>query len=486
MKRQWPPIGWLWHDYNKAAAWYSGVPAALRAVSHDGTDRFWTTAEDIKVHVPIAADISAMSAAMIFADSPVFTSEDEKTVGRIEEIAEYTQLYNVLLEAAELASVFGGVFLKWTWDIADGAPILTCVHADCGVPHWRGNKVVQIELYTIVREDENGHVWRLEETYRDDGHIISRLFCGSENEIGTEHALKAIPETENINPDANSGTEMMLAFYVPNLKPNRKRPHLRYGRSDYDGLYALFDELDEAYSALQRETRMTKTTVIVPAEYLKKRDAIFGNENPYCKEKQWVYANNTGAFTALDIDSDRTSSPITIVNPELRAESRLAVCNDLVRRILMEAGYAPQSAGIDVDGTSESGTALNIRERKSMRTSETKKTYWWHALKDIIAAGMMLDAKVFRSGIDPNAEVSIEIPSNTQPDISQLAQIVEQLERAGAASVEYKVALLHPDWSDEQRDEEVQRIRAAGSASAQAELDGIMNDITKDNPAGDE
>ena len=152
----------------------------------------------------------------------------------------------------------------------------------------------------------------------------------------------------------------------------------------------------------------------------------------------------------------------------------------------MEAGYAPQSAGIDVDGTSESGTALNIRERKSMRTSETKKTYWWHALKDIIAAGMMLDAKVFRSGIDPNAEVSIEIPSNTQPDISQLAQIVEQLERAGAASVEYKVALLHPDWSDEQRDEEVQRIRAAGSASAQAELDGIMNDITKDNPAGDE
>ena len=68
MKRQWPPIGWLWHDYNKSAAWYSGSPAALRAVSHDGTDRFWTTGEDIKVHVPIAADISAMSAAMIFAD----------------------------------------------------------------------------------------------------------------------------------------------------------------------------------------------------------------------------------------------------------------------------------------------------------------------------------------------------------------------------------------------------------------------------------
>ena len=485
-KKEWPPISWLWRDYNIAAAWYSGDPDKLKAVADAKTDRFWSSKENIKVHMPIAADISAMSASMIFADSPVFTSEDERVTARIDEIAENTLMYNVLLQAAELASVYGGVFLKWSWDKNDKTPMLTAVPADAGIPYWARNKLTKVELYTIVREDKNGKIWRLEETYTNDGHILSKLYCGDANDIGTEYALTEIEETRGILPDANSGTNTMLAFYVPNILPNRSHPHLRFGRSDYDGLYGLFDELDEAYSAIQRETRMTKTTVIVPAEYLQKRGNIFGDNSQYCKPDQWVYANESGAFTALDIDSGHTSSPITMINPELRAESRIAVCNDLIKQILMQAGYAPQSAGIDITGTSESGTALNMRERKSMRTSEVKKTYWWHALNNIIRAGLRLDAKVFNSHIDAEADISIEIPSNTQPDISQIAQIVEQLERAGAASIEYKVSLLHPDWTEEQKAEEVERIKAQSGAETQSDIDSMIRSIEAENPAGEE
>lgn len=484
--RQWPPIGWLWQDYDRASAWYSGEARRLKnAAAAENTDRFWASDEDVKLHVPIAADISAMSAGMIFADSPVFKCADEKTMERIDEIAEETHLYNVLLQAAELASVYGGVYIKWSWDVRSGkTPMLTAVPADAGLPHWSGNRVDRVVLYTIVRTDDNGMVWRLEETYSADGHIRSRLFAGSESDIGTERGLDAIDETRGIMPDANSGTDTMLAFYVPNILPNRAKPHLRFGRSDYDGLYGLFDALDEVYSTIQREARMTKTTVIVPAEYLRKRDTIFGGD--FAREKQWVYANNSGAFTALDIDSERAASPITVVNPELRAESRIAVCDDLVKRILMQAGYAPQSAGIDINGSAESGTALNIRERKSMRTTEVKKTYWWHALKDIIRAGMRLDAKVFGSGIDAEADVQIEIPSNTQPDIAQLAEIVEQLERAGAVSTEYKVALLHPDWDADTQAEEVERIRAENGQTLRTEIDGDLQRILAENPEDEE
>lgn len=485
--RHWPPIGWLWQEYDRAAAWYSGDEQRLKSVSSaQNCDRFWATTENIKVHVPIASDISALSAGMIFADSPVFTCEDEKVQERFDDISERNMFYSVMLQAAELASAYGGVFLKWSWDKADGYPRISAVPADAGIPQWVGGNITKITLYTIVRHSDDGKIWRLEETYTEDGHIRSRLFCGSENDIGTEHGLNEIEETRGIKPDANSGTETMLAFYIPNILPNRDHPHLRFGRSDYAGLYGLFDQLDEAYSAIQRETRMTKTTVIVPAEYLRKRDAIFSRENQFCKEGQWVFSNDTGAFTALDIDSDRTSSPITVINPEIRAESRIAICNDLIKRILMQAGYAPQSSGIDVDGRAESGTALNVRERKSIRTTETKKTFWWHALIEIVRAGLRLDAKVFQTGINAEADFSIELPTNAQPDISQLAEIVEQLERAGAASVEYKVDLLHPDWSEEQRAEEVERIKSANSAEAQADIDKALTDIDKDNPDGDE
>jgi hypothetical protein len=130
---------------------------------------------------------------------------------------------------------------------------------------------------------------------------------------------------------------------------------------------------------------------------------------------------------------------------------------------------------MDVEGRAESGTALNVRERKSIRTTETKKTFWWHAINDIIRAMLRLDKAVFRSGVNPEEEITIELPSNNQPDISQLAEIVEQLERAGAASIETKVSMLHPDWSEDQKEEEIQRIKDQGGFNAAADLRSALD-----------
>lgn len=485
-KNQFPPIHWLWRDYSRAAAWYSGEPQRLSREGDGGTNSFWKSKEDIKVHVPIAADLAAMSAGMLFAASPEVTCKNEATQKRINEIMQEAGVYSVLLRAAELASVFGGVFLKWTWDAADNVPRMMAVPADAGLPVFIDNRVAEIRFWIIVREDEDhGAVWRLQETYLPNGHILSELYKGDANNLGSVQPLNSIPETEGILPDANSGTDTMLAFYVPNILPNRSRPHLPFGRSDFDGLYGLFDALDEAYSAIQRETRMTKTTVIVPAEYLRKRDCMFPEDG---KPGDWVYVNNTGAFTALDIDSDRASSPITVVNPEIRADSRIAVCEHLIRQILSLAGYAPQSAGVDIEGRAESGTALNVRERKSIRTTETKKTIWWHAINDIIRAMLRLDKKVFGSAINPEIELSVELPANNQPDIAQLAEIVEQLERAGAVSIETKVDMLHPDWNDEQKEKEVERIHIQKGYSGPDPFDPTLGDgekPTADNGGGD-
>ena len=473
-----PPVDWLWKYYSRNAAWYSGDPEALRREGLFGQAAFWKSEEEIKIHVPMAADLSAISASMIFADSPVVSCDHERTQERINEILQKNGAYSVLLQAAELASAFGGVFLKWSWDIADGFPRLTAVPADAGMPYWQGGKLSEVKLWSIVREDENGSVWRTEESYKPDGHIRTKLFRGDAGNLGKETSLKSIEETAGIKPDAYCGANAMLACYVPNLLPNRLRPYTRLGRSDYDELCGLFDALDEVYSAIQRETRLTKTMVVVPIEYLRKKDDIRHKYNSEAKASEWVFSNGKGAFVALDIDTTENSSPITVINPELRAESRAKQADDIIRRIVSLAGYAPQSIGLDVEGSAESGTALNMRERKSARTTETKKNHWWHAIYDLIAAMLALDKAVFRSGVDDKVEFSVELPTNSQPDISQLAQIVEQLERAGAVSTQTKVDILHPDWSEEQRAEEVERIRAENGMNAQANMNRILEEQT--------
>lgn len=482
-KNNFPPIHWLWRDYKRAAAWYSGAPERLRNVGDGDAKSFWKSEEDIKIHVPLPADLATMSAGMIFATSPEITCEHERTQQRINEIMRRADIYSILLQAAELASVYGGVFLKWTWDEKDGFPRLYAVPADAGLPEFVGRKVTKITFWSIVREEENnGGIYRLEEIYTPDGKIKTSLMKGDRENLGKEVGLETIPETKGMKPEANSATGRMLAFYVPNILPNRSRPHLQFGRSDFEGLYGLFDALDEAYSAIQRETRLTKTTTIVPAEYLRRRDALFPEDG---KPNQWVYANNTGVFTALDIDSDRTSAPITTINPEIRAESRTIVCENIIRRILQLAGYSPQSAGMDIDGNAESGTALSIRERKSIRTTETKKTFWWHALNDIIRSMLALDKAIFRSGVDENADFSVELPTGNQPDLAQLAQIVEQLERAEAVSIETKVNILHPEWDEKMRAEEVERIKEQSGANAAARAENLLNNIkTREEPEG--
>ena len=477
-KINFPPVGWLWKYYDRNAAWYSGDPEALRREGWGGKAPFWTSDEKIKLHVPMAADLSAVSANLIFASSPEVACKDKRTQDRIAEIMRKADIYSTLLQAAELASAFGGVFLKWSWDIADGFPRLTAVPANAGMPYWTNGKINEIKLWNIVREDESGNVWRTEESYMPDGHIRTKLYKGQKIDLGDEVSLKSIDETSRIKPEAYCGAEVMLACYVPNLLPNRLQPHTKFGRSDYDSLYGLFDALDEAYSAIQRETRLTKTMVVVPMEYLRKRENIRHKFNSEAKQTEWVFSNGDGAFVALDIDTTENSSPITVINPELRAESRVNQVDEIIRRIVSIAGYAPQSIGLDTETAAESGTALNIRERKSVRTTETKKTFWWHAIHDMISAMLALDRAVFKSGVDPNTEFSVELPATSQPDIGQLAQIVEQLERAEAVSINTKIDILHPDWTEEQKAEEIERIREEKGYAAKKNIEKILDKPT--------
>lgn len=459
-KNPFPPINWLWRDYKRAAAWYSGE--RRRLLRHGGA--FWTGDEQLKLHVPVAADLAALSAGMLFAQSPQVNAPHAPTAERIERVFTDGGVYSTLLRAAELASVYGGVFLKWSWRREEGLPRLTAVPADMGLPVYRAGRLEEIRLFTELRRDGE-EIWRLEEIYTPDGCIRSRLLRGTRTDLGREVPLKALAETKNLSAVARSGANCMLAAYVPNLLPNRKHPSLNFGRSDFDGLYDLFDALDEAYSALIREVRLTKTTIIVPAEYLRKRELLFTDQRP-----TWVYANETGVFTALDIDSDRTSSPISVINPDLHAQSRIALCEDILRRIFILAGYAPQSAGLDMNGLAESGTALNARERKSIRTAEVKKTLWWHALNELTRALIRLDSAVFHTNVQPDTPFSVELPALAQPDLNQLSEIVKGLHAADAISAQEKVNLLHPDWSEEKRGEEEKRIlREVASRAKQVE-----------------
>ncbi|MEG2623999.1 MAG: phage portal protein, partial [Clostridia bacterium] len=145
--------------------------------------------------------------------------------------------------------------------------------------------------------------------------------------------------------------------------------------------------------------------------------------------------------------------------------------------------YSPQSAGLDIEGYAESGTALNVRERRSAQTIEAKKAYWWHALLDITRALLAVDAQVFHQG-GTTDDITVAFADNTQPDTQTIADTLDKLERAGAASTRTKVRMLHPDWDDDGVAEEAALIREERGLTGDDPLDAGLGDM-EGAPGGD-
>src|SRR5690606_9935110 len=111
------------------------------------------------------------------------------------------------------------------------------------------------------------------------------------------------------------------------------------------------------------------------------------------------------------------------------------------------------------EGRAESGTALRIRERKSLITSEKKRRHWEPAIADVLWMMLVLDREIFGSGVTVyRPEVSIE--DSISESMREVAESVELISRARAASTQTRIEMLQPDWSDAEVAAEVERIQA--------------------------
>ncbi|MFC8697725.1 hypothetical protein [Streptomyces parvus] len=147
---------------------------------------------------------------------------------------------------------------------------------DTAVPEWAWGRLSAVTFWNVIREDANTVVRQLER--HEPGSIRHSVWVGSANELGTRMALTDFPETAGLadlvidGDGVPTGTSTLTAQYIPNLKPNKLWRHLpqatALGRSDFSGVEALMDALDEAYSGWMRDLCMGKARLLVGTEVL--------------------------------------------------------------------------------------------------------------------------------------------------------------------------------------------------------------------------
>lgn len=446
--------------YRKYAAVYSGIMTELMVTAEPKS--FWKRQNKCRVHVPIGADIASTSSDLLFSEEPNFSTadvdsvEESKRQTRLDELISLNNVHGKLNEAAESCAALGDIFLKVGWSVDLDHPILSVVQPDSAWPEYVMGLLKAIHFFTVIqRNEKGGAILRVYERY-EPGVIYMALYKGDAEKLGVlinDGSLEKLGYTEKITPPVDD----MLAVHIPNIKPNRLNRSSSHGRCDVDGLRDMMDALDEAYTSWMRDIRLAKARLIVPAEFLRRKPSDLFKENSYTYE----FDEDVETLVALDIDPDKTGG--TAITPSqflIRAEEHQKTCIDLIRNIVSMAGYAPQSFGLNIEGVAQSGTALQIRERKSFNTKSKKQTYWKSPLQQIMTALVHLDAALYPdSGSDKTDKISLQFADSLANDITVTAGAVEMLNRAAAISTEMKVRMQHPDWSEKKITEEVERIK---------------------------
>lgn len=452
--------------YNKYSAVYSGVHESLRRTAD--RDSFWKRSKGKKIHVPVAADIAATSADLLFGEEPRYVIENADETGteetneaklkRLAQLIDLNALHPKLCEGAESASVLGGVCLKINWNDDMEYPTINIVQADNALPEYRFNEIHCMHFFSIIRVEAHSEaVWRVYERY-EHGRIEMAVYRGSISELGMRQEDEALKEL-GYSPTIIAPVDDMLCTYIPNMKPNRiYRTSENMGRSDYEGLRDMMDALDEAYSSWMRDVRLAKSRLIVPAEYLRRKPSDMFRDGQYTYE----FDEDAETLVALDIDTQKMGggSGIQPSQFQIRTAEHAATCDQLMRNIISIAGYAPQSFGLDIHGQAESGTALHIREKKSYSTRSKKENYWKAPLERILTALIHIDSVVYSNGVFGEKDRVIALFSDSiANDIMTTANAAKLIRDAQAASTKQLVRMLHPDWSNALIDEELNQIK---------------------------
>lgn len=450
---KWPPanLKTVFDTYALNAAWYSGDPNQLAQTyarqtynPFDPGAHFWarksSSERRLTLHVPLAGDMAATSANLLFGEPPALTFATQQALDYWTDLADRIHWERVLLEAAETCAAMGGIYIKVAWDSTlFRQPILSICQPDCAVPDFKWGHLQAVTFWTVL-ENDGATCWRLLERH-EPGVILTGLYEGSPDELGTRRSLLARDDTALLQDQVLTGLPGLAVVYVPNMLPNRADRGSSLGQSDYAGATTLLESLDEAYTCLIREIRLGKASGIIP-EVLCDIDSSTGDVSFDIDREFWVRV--PAALSADPLDNQ-----IVYNQPNIRTQEILTACVDTMVRCIGAAGYSPQTFGIDITGQAESGTALNIRERKTAATMAKKAEYWDPAIGELVEMILTIDSQVFRSGAAIERP-QVEISDCERQDPLELAQTANQMNMAQAASIETRVRTLHPDWEEDQ------------------------------------
>jgi hypothetical protein len=465
------------------AAWWSGDTDKLREAHSDQKKkkRFWNRVNNASsrpsrsdLHIPVAADLAATSADLIYGTPPKIESDHGVGAETSARIAEYMEdgILVQLLNGAEAGSALGGRYHQVIIDQSLSLmPFTQVVQADHAIPEFRWGRLVAVTLWSVLESDNAKvirHVERHELTSNGLGVTFHGVYEGNGSNLGRNIGTQAHPATAALQVGSNGTlttpvTPGLNVVYIPNLTPQRRwrtDPIGRnLGRSDLDGLEAMMDALDEVYSSWMRDIRLGKARVFADRTMLEAPVISTPGGQP------------SGPMDTFDLDKELfvpvngmpgregTGKLLDAQQFNIRVAEHADTVNSLMRRIIRAARWSTATFD-DTSTANMTATEVRARQDTTVKTRDRKVRLEQVGLLSLVRKMLTLDSAVFNTQGLVADNVTIKFPELIQSTTSEVAQTVQQLRAAGVLSLQTAVAMAHPDWDAPQIEGEVKLLQA--------------------------
>lgn len=437
--------------------WVWGSPPPLRS-------------RDSRLHVPLASDLAAAAAGLLFSEPVALVTKDKAAQQRIAELAE-AGLNTMFRHAAETGSAMGDVYLRPVIDrdVSPNAAIADYVHADGAIPVIRWGHLVEVTFWSLLATDNASVCMRLLE-HHEKGRITYALHRGDALNLGRQVPLAEHPTAAALIVDENSGQDTGLpdrlaVVRVPNAGPQRrwrKTAGLKYlGRSDFDGNEPIFDRCDGVWTSWMQDIQIARGRITVPAYMLQNNGT--GDGATWDPDREVYIGLN-------QMPNATGNSQLTATQFEIRHVEHKATIDALVEVAMRHAGLSAQTLGEEGD-VAMTATEAQSRERLSFVTRGDRIATWTPGIAEYVELHMAIERAAGMSTVAP-VRPTVEFSDGVTESPLDTARTVQMLRAAEVISIETGVAMVHPDWEPEQVTAEVKKIRD-DQAQAGAGMDAI-------------
>lgn len=438
---------------------------------------------------PLPAAIAHTWADFIFGEDPAITAGNENDAEALADLLSRNPSFvDDLKGAAEIQVAEGEVWYRIFRDgEAADAPVVEWHSREQVVPLWIGRRLVAAAFVAPVAGPGKG-VYRTVEIHAE-GRVETHLYSGTDTVLGKPCPLDTCDATTSMADVDPTGMFAVWDHGLPMLAGRVRNPRGRdrtRGVSDFEAIRDQLLDLNEAASIGAANMRLTaRKRVVVPEGVLRQGNSTDaasslsdngdGTLSPAAaNQPKWDESEDVLVQTELDTAlGTEVASEFKVLEYSFDAAPLIAYKLDLVETALTRIGLTAQVVGtVSSDtGYAVTGTALRLRMIPTIRTARGKGRSWDGELPRLLSVMQQLDALAETLGgfgrpwVEAEAQPAVELRDGLPVDSVEEASVEAALVSAGVRSRYQSVVSQHPDWTPEQIEAEVLRIRDDRSVS---------------------